>query len=467
VSLHDLQSTSPKYLKDVSNSFKSNVFKPAEPVVYKPSPYRPQDASTEKLFGSDAPDFYQKQQNALLPAPNFQPKEVKNTAWQVKSLDLFGSAYELQPLRTPTEAASQSLAFEKPSKPMGLTTEQKAVYRHDRIKSVEAWVPSNISSSHNFYPTLAQDCTARERRDFQNASNVFPHGRSRTPDVGRLLKHSRSEARQVDLTAQQRKSAEWMSSVFGSPKAYQALKCPELAPEPAAKPHPAIVRQKPKAEPQKEPIRRNVKAKPYSSAVQRNCVPLTPKQMRDMILRTPVVACTPSKLVTLELSGLSPRDDDLSIKQACQGFHLVSVHTSNDQIKGTCQGSAKIQLRVHDDYDSINRLNRRLSEKGWEYSEPGPLGLKSLYIESSNCNFLDSNVEKELLKQSRQTEDSSRLSQRANSVRKQRAKALSPCTELDSKYYVQLQAWERRRRGLSPVEKKFPLRALSMSFSHR
>jgi hypothetical protein len=92
VSLHTLESNSPKCFKDVSNSFKSSVFKPAEPVVYEPSPYRPQDASTEKLFGSDVPDFYQKRKNALLPAPNFQPKEVKNTAWQVKSLDLFGSA---------------------------------------------------------------------------------------------------------------------------------------------------------------------------------------------------------------------------------------------------------------------------------------------------------------------------------------------------------------------------------------
>lgn len=431
-SLQDLSLIAPREASPchnpISNSYKSTVFQPASPAEHKPNPFRPQDASTERLFGSDAPDYYKKQENELLPIPNFQPKEISETAWQVKSLDLFGAA-------------------------------------HARTKSLEPWLPSNVGLSHNIAPTLAKERTIEERRMLQTVSNVMPlKARSRTPDVCHLFKwnDSRGEVRQNagDMTARQRKSYESLSSVFGEPKVLQPIQQPALLPEPVTKAPPAIVRQKPR-EPLQQPMKRNVRA---HQTVQRNCVPLTPKQMRDVMLRTPVVDCTPSKLLTLDLKGLSAYEDDFSIKQACQGFHVVSVQTKSDQIKGTCNGSARVQVRVHDNPESVKRLGLRLSEHGWNYQEPGSLGKKSMYFETSSHSFLDSNVEKEQLKAScrRVAPYENRASESARNAKASKGDSL---VEFDQRYRTQMHTWERRRRSKSPVEKMFPLKALSVSFS--
>lgn len=410
--------------KNISDSFKSSVFQPvcAGAATVKPNPYRPQDVPKDKVF-------YNKLSTELLPTQNHQPKEILDIASQFKSNDLYLN---------------------------GQT--------HSRAKSLEQWIPSNIGTSQITAQTKANDFTVQQKRETQKSSNVFPlHSRSKTPDVCSLYKwnDSRGEVRRrpVEMTARQRKSIERLSSVFGE----QALHKPNIqlliptSTEPIPKSPPVTIRQKP-IEPPTLPMKRNVKAQ---KSMQRNCVPLTPKQMREVMLRSPVVDCTPSKLLTLDLRGLSSREDDFTIKQACQGFHVVSVRTKNDQIKGTCQGSARIQLRVHDDTDSVKRLGIKLSERGWDFSEPGSLGKKCKYIETSKCNFLDSNVEKEQCKAF--VRNATYSTENALVAPVKQVPSTFPLTEHNTKLHTQVRTWEQRRSSTSPVAKMHPLNTVTHS----
>jgi hypothetical protein len=351
-SLQNLQLTDPASpsptLHDSFSSFKSNDL-PSSSAGCKPTLSRSHYRSTEDLHHLDVTLDLSKKPSAL---SDFLPKEVLDTALQPNS-----------------------------------------VRSHARTKSLGYWEPSNVALRPLISPKR-QEQSVVHRDELELTTSVIPkHGRLKS-NICSLFKwnDSRGEVKRncLQLSARERKSAENLSSVFGSPKASQSSKLfkPVLSKQPSA------AAQSKTQEPPRLP--RNVKP---AKLTLRNCVPLTPRQMRDVMLRSPVVPYTPSKLLTLDLNGLSSSDDDFTIKQAVQGFHVVSVQTSNDQIKGTCQGSARIQLRVHDDPGSIKNLDLKLREKGWGFKEPGSLGRRS-QREETTSTILSPNVMRGLHKHS-------------------------------------------------------------------
>jgi hypothetical protein len=98
-------------------------------------------------------------------------------------------------------------------------------------------------------------------------------------------------------------------------------------------------------------------------------------------------------IVEVAVSGLNAAEDEISVRKACSGFHVVSLTTNHDSILGTCIGTAKLRLRAHKPEDTLDRLSLNLAVKGWRVDRsPRPVGKHNSFAEATNRSFLDNRL---------------------------------------------------------------------------
>jgi hypothetical protein len=100
------------------------------------------------------------------------------------------------------------------------------------------------------------------------------------------------------------------------------------------------------------------------------------------------------KVVTLEVKGLRASDDEFSIKNMCTGYHILSVETDFDNLKGTCKGTAKIKVREMPNDKSVDDLKLNFMQKGIDVSLAKNIhGKKNHYSDTPNRDFLDKGLQ--------------------------------------------------------------------------
>lgn len=98
---------------------------------------------------------------------------------------------------------------------------------------------------------------------------------------------------------------------------------------------------------------------------------------------------------TIEISGLLPNDDEISIKKLCGGMHVVEIQAGIDNVTGKCNGVAAVKVRSNVktpdlDYFKINLNKRGLNVKDVKDNR----GIKNSQF-SANTTFLDPHLQKE------------------------------------------------------------------------
>ena len=69
------------------------------------------------------------------------------------------------------------------------------------------------------------------------------------------------------------------------------------------------------------------------------------------------------EVLDLLLSGLSPYVDNLDLKQYCKVKHIINTEIDVDNMKGTCKGTGRIQIRLNGD-ETREYIQRNLAAKG-------------------------------------------------------------------------------------------------------
>ncbi|OMJ91013.1 hypothetical protein SteCoe_6475 [Stentor coeruleus] len=121
---------------------------------------------------------------------------------------------------------------------------------------------------------------------------------------------------------------------------------------------------------------------------------LTEAKIRDL---TPNFYPKPedTKVQEIQIKGLKPNDDELSIKQMCQGLHFIDISPVYDNVTGNCSGTANIKLRTHAKTPDIEKVKKSFADKGLEAISVTPQrGKKNNYLQS-HIGFLDSSLQQE------------------------------------------------------------------------
>lgn len=128
-------------------------------------------------------------------------------------------------------------------------------------------------------------------------------------------------------------------------------------------------------------------------------LPLNPRQMklRNLNVVLPekeLPKPCDEKVVTIEVKGLRPSDDEFTIKNMCTGYHILSVETDFDNLKGTCKGTAKIKVREMPHDKSVDDLKLNFMQKGIDVSLAKNIhGKKNHYSDTPNRDFLDKGLQ--------------------------------------------------------------------------
>jgi len=139
----------------------------------------------------------------------------------------------------------------------------------------------------------------------------------------------------------------------------------------------------------------------YTSSSRQTSLPLNARQMklRNLNVALPekeLPKPCDEKVVTLEVKGLRPSDDEFTIKNMCTGYHILSVETDFDNLKGTCKGTAKIKVREMPNDKSVDDLKLNFMQKGIDVSLAKNIhGKKNHYSDTPNRDFLDKGLQVE------------------------------------------------------------------------
>ena len=101
------------------------------------------------------------------------------------------------------------------------------------------------------------------------------------------------------------------------------------------------------------------------------------------------------RVETLQIKGLRHNDDAVSIKQLCQGMHVIEINPNIDNVTGNCLGTAQIKLRYVQNSPSLQKLKKTLVDKGLEISSVSNLNGKKNNYHTAGRGFLDSQLQQE------------------------------------------------------------------------
>jgi hypothetical protein len=81
---------------------------------------------------------------------------------------------------------------------------------------------------------------------------------------------------------------------------------------------------------------------------------------------TPKLLPKPSQMTvkTFKLSGLSSKTDFLSIKNLCKGFHVFKINPNIDNVTGTCNGLAEVQVRTSENNEDCKSFMLQMIRQG-------------------------------------------------------------------------------------------------------
>ncbi|OMJ88947.1 hypothetical protein SteCoe_8952 [Stentor coeruleus] len=140
---------------------------------------------------------------------------------------------------------------------------------------------------------------------------------------------------------------------------------------------------------------------PYKKSFQKS--PNTNKTLKilqnDSKLRTSTPNIYPKPqdpcIQEIEIKGLKPNDDELSIKKMCQGLHIINISPNFDNMTGNCSGTANLKLRTHAKTPDIEKIKANFIEKGLKATSITPsCGKKNNYL-MTQVDFLNSSLQKE------------------------------------------------------------------------
>lgn len=98
---------------------------------------------------------------------------------------------------------------------------------------------------------------------------------------------------------------------------------------------------------------------------------------------------------TFHLTGLAVKDDELSIKQRCKGYHVVSIKADIDNVTGECTGKAEVQVRTHLTQQDLNSFKMKMVLQGLRVNEvQSKFGIKNNKF-LANRDFLDPHLKDE------------------------------------------------------------------------
>lgn len=369
-----------------SNSFRSTVFKPAEAPAPRYNPHKPNDHY--------AGDFYEV-------APSRSVQRPPQTEFQPKY------KYE-QRATTPT------VRREKAAEPVDRSArERKGEQMTSHIlETKQRKYDANPGLDEAMYKASFKWTDARSEMTKRDQRQIPPEERRRLEGASSVFGPGPLHPANSDPSPPVRPTDRNYSDLFGREFSQPRCKEPGLTPSSAswknaryeAKPQPVDSDYSPsrfRDQQLRSTLDRPVSPLPEPAEdLYSKPISLQPQDLKRFNLNQADIGAIPrpeeAKLDTFVIKGLGPRDDVQTVRQLCQGLHVVSIETANDDIKGTCEGQAKVVLRHFPGSEATERLRRSVAASGLALSQfTQDVKRKSNYTDLANRSFLDHQVELE------------------------------------------------------------------------
>lgn len=376
-----------------SNSFRSTVFKPPESSAPRYNPHKPNDHY--------ASDFYEVAPSPRVQRPpqaEFQPKYKYEQRANVSAKRERGVEQVERSARERKGEQMTSHVLETKQQKYDMNPGlDEAMY-----KASFKWTDARSEMTKRDQRQIPPE----ERRRLEGASSVFGPAPLHPPNS--------------DLTAPSRPKDRNYSDLFGREFAQQSRSIPKETPLTPSSASWKDARYEAKSKPTEADYSpQRFRDQQLRSTFDRPISP-TPDPVEDPLSSTKPASLQPqdlkrfnlnqadvgvlprpeeAQLDTFLIKGLGPRDDVQTVRQLCQGLHVVSIETENNDIKGTCEGQAKVVLRHFPGSEATERLRRSVAANGLALSPFAPdIKRKSNYTELANRSFLDHQVELEARK---------------------------------------------------------------------
>lgn len=348
VAIQESLRSSPVKLRE-SRTFSSTVFLPPQQADLKSSAHKPKDHGKEDLFGSEKVEYSRK--NTVLGfEPNFTPKYK-----EINPAPVYKELLEREIVTPRSKVKAEKPITPKVNENTPITPKpKKLVLLPNRYNSVE--------TPRERLNVVTNEINSVEKFDVLGAKNTF--------DLTNEFK------REIPTTYIEPKKA---TEDLGRPSSSRLIRHKENQDAQSS----SVILTKSRA---RTP---NSSEKIYF---------INPKERKLQELNQSSIAYVKdeNKLEELEITGLKGKDDERTIKDLCQGCHVISIAPKYDNITGECTGSATLTLRSQPQYNSVENLRLNCVQKGLQLKErKKPVGKRNNYAELSTRTFLDSLIKEE------------------------------------------------------------------------
>ena len=368
-------------------TYKSTVFSPAEPITARFNPYKPQDHQNS--------DFYKVE-------PQMQSKLKSVTENKKQRNQPKTPQRSVTPQPNVTKSTPSPIGKPSKSQNTAVLTENKNV-KHDKTTATDESTHRNTlkwsDSRSEIQRKTLRNQTPEERRLTESQSTVL--GTAKQPKTDSVRSKALKENSEFDPFGREKTagrggvvreltptSANWKDARYEDKKRrwgenYSVAEFRDMQLRSSFDPPCSL----PVTASRKELL-------PF------NPQPPNPKEMKRLNLNQLDIPDIPKpeevQLDTFLIKGLKPTDDAQTVKQLCQGLHIVSVETAVDDIAGNCTGQAKVVLRHLPGSDTVDRLKTNITDAGLEISpHQRDVRRKSHYTDLACTSFLDHQLQLE------------------------------------------------------------------------
>ncbi|OMJ65658.1 hypothetical protein SteCoe_37832 [Stentor coeruleus] len=343
-----------------SHTFASTVFTPAPKKFPRVNIHRPSDHSTAYFYGAEPTDYYRKSKTSAY-EPNFQPDYKYQPTWIIDTEDFL-----------PVTEDSQERVY----------TQGNEIYKSPRPDGIYPIPTHNLTRTENSRSSLCVTPQPKKSKDIDKSLSPL-----RKPQYEKNT--DKHEDNQRSTTPQPSNKTQSNRVHFSMDKELHSINNYEIqdnykryiSPQPSKKLISPNTSPLEKKDPQYDPS-------DFMMREDKRCITPQPNKNSSSSINYSPSPIKPSLNMCLNVTGLKSEDSEISLRQICKGFHVVSLSTDMSKITGKKNGIA--QIVVKPGQEDLSKLRCGLMEKGYKVSENVVSnGKKGKHPEMVNKNFMN------------------------------------------------------------------------------
>lgn len=343
-----------------SHTFASTVFTPAPKKFPRVNIHKPSDHSTAYFYGAEPTDYYRKSKTSAY-EPNFQPDYKYQPTWIIETEDFLTAPEETQ-----ERFYTQGNEIYKSPKPEGIYP----VPTHNLTRTENSRSSLCVTPQPKKSKDIDKSLSPLRKPKFEkNTNNSDGNKRSTTPQPS-----NKSSTNRVHFAMEK----ELQSIInYESQDNYKRY----ISPQPSKKLMSPKAFHIEKRDPQYD-------SSDFMMREDKRCITPQPNKKSSSPSSLSPSPIKPALNMCMNVTGLKSEDSEISLRQICKGFHVVSLSTDMSKITGKKNGTA--QIVVKPGQEDLSKLRSGLIEKGYKVSENVVSnGKKGKHPEMANRNFMN------------------------------------------------------------------------------